>query len=616
MLEIKRDLRKIELLSPAKNLEYGKAAVDYGADALYIGGEGYGARASVGNSIEDLAELISYAHLFSAKVYITVNTLLYDNELPKVESFIHKLYSIGADAIIIQDLGILELNLPPIPIHASTQMNNFTKEKVDFLEKIGIQRVVLARELSLNQIDRIHNFSPNIELEAFVHGALCSGLSGQCYLSLALTSRSGNRGVCAQPCRNKYTLVNQEGKILIKDKYLLSPKDFNASELIPQLISSGITSFKIEGRLKDITYLKNITAYYRREIDKCINNNPEKYTRSSIGRVDIEFQPNPYKSFNRGFTNFYLEERKSEIGDIHNPRAKGEYLGKIERIKGNSFALDNKVKMENGDGLWFMDKDNNIQGFLVNGFDGIWIKPNKELELNISTPIYRNYDKAFEKSLLQSKTRRRIGVDIILEGTLNGFELIIKDESEVEVRVNEDFEKTKAKNLDSYDEKLLNQIAALGQTPFYLKSFTNNTKEKYFFPNSYINSLRRKACESLERKRIEENKPQPKEFKPNNYPYFQTKLDYRANIINQKAIEFFKRHGVEEIEKGLDETLNFENKEIFTSRHCILFQLGYCKLKNNLPKDYNQPLYLKDNKNTYQITFDCQECLMKMKFIL
>lgn len=606
-------MRKIELLSPAKNLEYGKAAIDSGADAVYIGGRNFGARASAGNSLEDISQLVDYAHIFSSKVYVTLNTLFYDNEIIEVERFIHELYSIGVDAIIIQDMGVLELDLPPISIHASTQMHNFTKQRIDFLNKIGIERVILARELSLNQINNIHSCVPEIELEAFIHGALCSGLSGQCYLSLALTSRSGNRGVCAQPCRNRYTLLNDKGKILVRDKYLLSPMDLNASELIPDMLKAGISSFKIEGRLKDITYLKNITLYYREILDRSIRHYPLEYSRLSIGKIDYNFQPNPYKSFNRGFTDFYLKERNSKIGDINNPRAKGEYLGRIEQVKGVSFRLDRDINLENGDGLWYMDGDSQIQGFLVNGFDNGWIRPNKNLDLEISTKVFRNYDKAFEKLISSNRIKRSIGVEFILEESPKGFSLIAKDETGIRIEVYQDFEKTLAINLNSYNKNLLDQVSSLGQSPFYLISFIDNTKDSYFFPNSLIKSLRRMATQKLEKERIIRNRPTSREFKKNNYPYFQEELDYRANIINNKAIEFYTRHGVGNMEMGLDKTGDFKDKTLFSSRHCILYELGYCKKENNIPKDFDSQLYLQDNTRKFKLSFDCNNCLMNLE---
>ena len=602
--------KELELLSPAQNLDYGRLAIDSGADAVYIGGPSFGARASAGNSLDDISKLVDYAHLFSAKVYLTLNTLLFEEEVEAARELVWEYYNMGVDALIIQDLALLELELPPIQLHASTQLNNYSKHRLSFLYNSGITRAVLARELSLNQIESIHNYCPELELEAFVHGALCSGLSGICYLSLYTTSRSGNRGVCAQPCRNRYDLLNEEGKLLLKDKYILSPKDLNASELIPEMINSGVTSFKIEGRLKDSYYLQNITSYYSRILDDIIDKNPD-YKRSSSPRLSYGFEPDPEKSFNRGFTEFYLRGRDGLIGDPDFSRSKGEYLGRVERVDNNRIMLDRPVELSNADGLIvFTNQDQ--QGFLVNGFDNPWILPNRQLDISPGNKVYRNFNNSFEKEIDSNPNIRKIGLDAILNETEDGFRLDLESESEIRASSSVVFNKEPAKNIDNYETNILKSIDGLGNTSFYLRGFKNNLSQKYFLPVSLIKNLRREAIEALERNIISSH-PRPKPgIRNKDYPYPKTNADYSDNIINSYSKRFLESRGVESIEEGLDKTRDFENKVIFTSRHCVLHQLGYCILKKNLPKDFQGNLYIEDNKNRFRIDFDCKECLMKL----
>lgn len=605
-------MKYLELLSPAKNLEIGKAAIESGADAVYIGASVFGARTAAGNNLEDIEELTSYAHIFNAKVYVTINTLLFDEELMEVEDLFHQLYNIGVDAIIIQDLGILEMDLPPIALHASTQMHNFSKQKVDFLKNIGLRRVVLARELSLDQISEIHNTVPDIELECFIHGAICAGLSGQCYLSHSITGRSGNRGVCAQPCRSKYDLLNYKGEFLIRNKHLLSPKDLNASELIPAMIEAGVRSFKIEGRLKDIDYVKNITSFYRLELDRYISEHGKEYSKSSIGKIDYNFTPKPEKSFNRGFTHFYLKGREGVIGNINSAKSLGEYLGRVKKIDSSSFILDTKVELSNGDGLCYINKEGDIDGFLVNGVNYPNIIPNKRLNIEIGTEVYRNLDFAFNKMMITNVSRRSIGINMILSETENGFSLKAIDETGIECEKTILAEKQLANNLEDYDQKLLKLIDSLGNTPFHLEGFKNQVKDKYFFQSSLIKSLRREVCEKLLAKREEEYEVDEVYLEKNNYPYPEEELDYRANITNEKAKNFYLRHGVKKLEYGVEKTLTNDEIILMSSRHCLRYQLGQCLKRENVSPEYQGDLFLQDNRRRFKLSFDCKNCMMEI----
>jgi len=615
----------IELLSPAKNLEIGKAAIEMGADSVYIGAESFGARLAAGNSLEDIEELVNYAHIFNAKVYVTVNTILFDNELKQVEDLIHNLYNIGVDALIIQDMGILEMNLPPITLHGSTQMNNISKEKIDFLYKVGLKRVVLPRELSIEEIKEIHDAVPEMEIESFVHGALCNGLSGQCYLSYEITKRSGNRGECSQPCRSRYDLINASGKTLAKNKHLLSAKDLNVSDYIPQMIGAGVRSFKIEGRLKDLDYVKNITSYYSQEINKFIESNSQ-YSRSSIGKTEISFKPDVERSFNRGFTSFNIEGKKDKIGNLDTAKAIGKYIGKVAEInlsgRNHHFIqLSTKEEIVNGDGLCFFNSRGEIEGFLVNKVEAdkdqslVTIVPNKNVEIKLLTKIYRNFDLKFSKQVEQDTSRRRIGIDFELLETPNGFLLKARDETGIEVEERAETEKQLAKNTDSYDENLLKQIDKLGNSPFYLMNFKNTTTQNYFLPSSLINSLRRVCSDKIIALRKESYTRKESHFEKTDYPYISKQLDYSSNVVNEKAKEFYLRHKVEEITYGVEKTNQTKDIILMRSKNCIRYALGQCLIRDKQTPDFDQELFLKDNERTYKLTFDCKNCFMDIKVL-
>ncbi|MDR1683077.1 MAG: U32 family peptidase, partial [Candidatus Symbiothrix sp.] len=395
--------RKIELLAPAKNAETGIEAINHGADAVYIGAPKFSARAAAGNSIDDIRRLTEYAHLFHAKVYAAFNTILYDNELAEAEKLIWELYRANVDALIIQDMGILNLNLPPIALHASTQTDNRNLEKVQFLEKAGFAQIVLARELSLNEIRTIAS-QTKANIEVFVHGALCTSFSGQCYISQAISGRSANRGECAQFCRLPYTLSDDKGKILHSNKHLLSLKDLNQSENLEKLLDAGVSALKIEGRLKDTSYVKNITAYYRQKLDAIFERRPE-YQAASSGKTTPFFVPNPEKSFNRGFTDYFLFGRKTEIASVDTPKSIGEPIGSVRDVKGNYFTIASSKAIHNGDGLCFF-ANRQLIGFRINKVENERIYPVEMHGINKATNLYRNYDHEFEKILSKKSAER------------------------------------------------------------------------------------------------------------------------------------------------------------------------------------------------------------------
>lgn len=578
---------EIELLAPAKDKETAIVAIDSGADAVYIGANSFGARKNASNSIEDIQEVINYAHKFWVKVFVTMNTILNNAELEEAVILAKKLDEIGADALIIQDLGLLnkliELKLN-IPIHMSTQCDNYLPEKVKFFNKIGVSRVILARELSIEQIQLIHNENPNLELEAFIHGALCVSMSGQCYLSQYIGGRSANRGECAQPCRKKYSVETIEGEIIKKDFYALCLKDFNASNSIEDLKKAGICSFKIEGRLKDSNYVKNIVAFYRKILGK----------GSSSGKSFYEFTPNPEKSFNRGFTEYFLHERSDCYNQI-SPKSKGEFLGIVTDVKPNCFKLKTDKKIHPQDGIYY-----NGDGFSVNKIENNYIFPNKKVYLKKGAELWRNLDSEFEKEL-SKPTKRQIGIKINI--TNNSIKII--DENKISV---EKFISTgeKANNLDKIKENYIKQFSKIGESDFYIIKF-DISGELPFLPLSEINKLRRDMFKELMLKRTEyyNNVLKQKQQLMNYTNFYQKEVDYRANIHNESAKTFYEKCGTKVIELSLESKLPNRKVELMRCKHCIKFALNMCKS----PKK----LILRDEYNkTYSLEFDCKNCEMKV----
>lgn len=575
-------MKKVELLAPAKDKKTAIAAINSGCDAIYIGASNFGARKKVPNSLEDIKEIVDYAHKFYVKVHVTVNTVLTDDELFQAKELIQKLYDIGVDAVIVQDMGIFKLaldgELPPIVLHASTQCDNRTLEKVKFFDNMGISRVILARELSLEQIKEICQNS-NTEIETFIHGALCVSYSGQCYFSHYIGGRSANRGECAQACRKKYTLVDENGKIIAKDKYLLSMKDFNASRHLKDLIDAGVKSFKIEGRLKDENYVKNVVAYYRQEIDKFAR-------KTSSGKVFSDFEPDVRKSFNRGFTDYFLDGRK-KCFNFESPKSLGEKLGKITKVGKDCFELNAEVSKQ--DGLYF-----NGQGCLVNKVEGRKIYPNKMDGIAVGIDVYRNFDSRFEKQLENSKIKRRIGVKFVCKnGVLNAqdedgnFVVFVLPQGEM------------PKNPEKMRENFINQLKKTGESDFY----TENTEiigELPFMPVSKINEVRRKILSDLMNERLKNYKRDLQ--KPLKYAEFpQKELDYRANIHNSEAKCFYENSGCKVCEMSAES--GAFPKELMRTKHCLKFAFNMCKSP--------EKLFLIDEKGKkYPLKFDCANCEM------
>ncbi|OGH96600.1 MAG: hypothetical protein A2039_06200 [Candidatus Melainabacteria bacterium GWA2_34_9] len=606
-------MKQIELLAPAKNLESGISAIKCGADAVYIAAERFGARSAAGNSMEDIEQLIKFAHKYRAKIYITINTLFKDKEIPYAYNLIQKLYQIDADAIIVQDMGLLELDLPPIPLFASTQANNTTPEKVKFLEKVGFQRVILARELSLEKIKEI-KAKTKVDLEFFVHGALCVCYSGQCYMSYAIGGRSGNRGECAQPCRKKYTLADSENKIISEDKYLLSLKDLNLSNHLENLINAGISSFKIEGRLKDISYIKNIVSYYRQKLDIILDNNGLE--KSSGGKSLISFSPNPNKTFNRGYSEYFLNGTASKIASIKTPKSIGEEIGKVNFVQNNSFSVSGNVKLNNADGICFFDKDTELQGTIINKVMGNNIFPDEMKGIQENTFIYRNLDHEFLKILKNSKIERKIGVNLYLSQENDSLIFVAIDEDGIKAQINLKNSFELAQNKEKALETLEKQFLKLGETDFYANSVEINLKEAYFIPVKEINETRRQLIQKLEEEKLKSYTPQIIKIEKNNFPYPDKKLDYTGNVLNKYAEEFYKRHGVEEIEPAAESGINMRGKNVMKTKYCLKHQLNLCP-KQTKTKEFTEPFYIyEENNQKYELKFDCANCEMQIEIFI
>lgn len=603
--------RKIELLAPARNLECGVEAINHGADAVYIGAPKFGARSAAGNSLADIATLVEYAHLFNVRIYVTVNTILRDSELSETEEMIWQLYNAGVDALIVQDMGITQLNLPPIPLHASTQMDNRTVEKVRFLSNAGFRQVVLARELSLDEIRKIHEACPDVALEVFVHGALCVSYSGQCYVSEACFGRSANRGECAQFCRLPFSMVDEDGKVIVRNKHLLSLKDLNQSSILESLLDAGATSLKIEGRLKDVTYVKNVTAAYRQKLDEIFCRRKE-YVRSSSGDTVLDFTPQLEKSFNRGFTHYFLHGRTPDIASFNTPKSLGEEMGTMKEQYKKYVTVSGVKPFHNGDGACFIDEQGCLQGFRINKVEGNKLFPAGAIpRIKPKTPIYRNYDQDFEKLLTRKSAERKIGVDWILSETAFGFALTVSDEDKNSVTLSFPVE-TKEKARTSQHDNLCSQLKKMGNTPFRTRSVVIKCSEEWFIPSSLISDWRRLATDRLVALRRINFRRELQVWKPTNHSYPTSSLTYLGNVMNGKAEKFYQEHGVCNIAPAYEKQAP-DNATLMFCRHCLRYSMGWCPTYQRVRSPYREPYYLVSNDGKrFRLEFDCKRCQMKV----
>jgi len=600
--------RRLELLAPAKDADYGITAIDYGADAVYIGAPKFGARAAVGNSMNDIRRLVEYAHRFGTKVYLALNTVLYDNELEVARQIALQAWESGVDALIVQDMALAEMDLP-IPLHASTQTFNLSPEKARFFESAGFSRMILERAVSLDEIREIRR-SSGIELEAFVHGAICVCYSGQCYMSHVISGKSGNRGECMQPCRWDYNLTGENFRRLASAKHLLSVEDLNLSAHLEKLIDSGVCSFKIEGRLKDITYLKNSVAYYRKELDRIISGRND-LMRSSEGETAFDFAADPCKTFSRGFTNYYLVERKNKVSSFDTPKSVGKYIGEVRKTGKDSFVLDQAGELFNGDGICFVS-GGKMLGTNVNKAEGDTVWPNRMDGIGPGVNIFRNYDHRFAKSLERSKTRRMIAVtvQVRVEAGRLSFEVTDALGNRGVKTVDGVFEP--ARNVKKAEETIRQQAAKSGDTIFRVEEVTVCWDTGRFVPASVLNGVRREALDSLDAVRLANYQRDTRAAGDPAAVYPQHALDYRGNVTNRLAEAFYRKHGVSGIEPGVELQSESIGKEVMRTRYCIRREMGDCLREKSCT--YTGPLQLENNYTIFELKFDCARCEMALVY--
>lgn len=602
--------RKIELLAPAKNLECGMEAINHGADAVYIGAPKFGARAAAVNSLEDIEALVNYAHLYNVRIYVTVNTVLKEEELKETEEMIHALHRVGVDALIVQDMGITKLNLPPIPLHASTQMDNRTPERVKFLSEAGFKQVVLARELSLREIAKIHQTCPDVPLEVFVHGALCVSYSGQCYVSQACFGRSANRGECAQFCRLPFSMVDADGKVIVKEKHLLSLKDLNQSDELEQLLDAGASSLKIEGRLKDVSYVKNVTAAYRQKLDAILARRPE-YVRASSGKSRFTFTPQLDKSFSRGFTHYFLHGRDNGVHSFDTPKSLGEEMGTMKEARGNYITVAGVKSFNNGDGVCYIDEQGRLQGFRINRVEANKLFPQEMPKIKPRTPLYRNYDQEFEKLLSHKSAERKISISVRLTENASGFSLSLTDEDGNNATLALAREKELARTPQT--ENLRLQLLKLGNTPFEAEEVEIEFADNWFLPASVLADLRRQAVEKLLSVRTTNYQQEVAVWKPTTHAYPQTVLTYLGNVMNTRAASFYQEHGVQQIAPAYEKE-PVKDAVLMFCKHCLRYSMGWCPIHQRVRSPYREPYYLLSNDGKrFRLEFDCKNCQMKVK---
>ena len=625
---------EIELLAPARTFEIGIEAINHGADAVYIGGPSFGARSNAANEVSDIAKLVTHAHRYGARIFTTINTILRDDELEPARKQIWELYEAGVDALIVQDMGVLELDLPPIQIHASTQTDIRTAEKAKFLQDVGFSQIVLARELTLQQIQAI-SANTHCAIEFFIHGALCVAYSGQCFISHAHTGRSANRGDCSQACRLPYNVMDGTGQVVAFDQHVLSMKDNDQSANLNALIDAGVSSFKIEGRYKDMGYVKNITAHYRMLLDEIMEARPELRPASS-GECTFYFQPDPDRNFNRGSTDYFVTGRKEDIGAFESPKFLGLPLGEVGKVGDKWFdiALNAEQQasgMNNGDGINYLTLTKDIVGLKVNvaepvgKSDRLWrVYPNEPIEslkdLKHGVAVNRNGDRAWENQLAKKSSDRRIGVWMQLSDAPDGLQLTLTDENGHVGNAQVACDKQTPQDAAKAEASLRDNLGKLGSTIFHLQDaaqdLTLSTAQAWFVPASLINHLRRDAVQSLEDARAAAyERPQPAKAVEPPAPYPEDSLSYLANVFNHKARDFYAKHGVKVIEPAYESHEELGEVSLMITKHCVRFSLSLCpKQAKGVTGVHGtvkaEPLQLINGKEKLTLRFDCKPCEM------
>lgn len=599
--------RPIELLAPAKNKLTAFDAINCGADAVYIGASGFGARALAGNSIEDIEQVVRYAHLFGAKVYVTVNTLIKDDELDEVKALVEELYRIHVDALIVQDMALLRLDLPPIALHASTQCDIRTPEKARFLQDVGFTQLVLARELTEAEIAQV-KAQTDVPLEAFIHGALCVSYSGRCAVSAAITGRSANRGECAQLCRIPYDLIDGNGVTHIRSKHLLSLRDFRQSDNLEALLDAGISSLKIEGRLKDSGYVKNIVAYYRTLLDDIIQKHPEKYTRASLGASHTDFSANPYCSFNRGFTSYFFRQRRphSSMASFDTPKSLGEPIGKVTARKGKALTVKTSQTLSNGDGLSYLNSTTGEwDGFRVNVVRGSQIETMQPLNIPTGTALFRTFDKAFSEQL-ERPCARTIGVNFALSHEGETITLTASDQRGNTTSTLLDVTAQTASKPQS--EAQTRALSKVGNTIFHVEDIT--TLDYIFIPTSILSEARRQILDTLNDQQLCRTIPSDSVL----HERADATIELAENVANHLANAFYTEHGAKSIIPAIETKRHLTGDEtLMHTRYCLRRELGACLRDNpTQARKYAEPLTLRATTFSLGITFDCQHCEMRL----
>lgn len=614
---------QLELLSPAKNADFGIEAITHGADAVYIGGPSFGARASAENTVADIARLAAHAHRFHAQVFVALNTILRDDELEDARKLIWQLYDAGADALIVQDMGLLELDLPPIQLHASTQTDIRDAAKARFLQDVGFSQIVLARELTLDEVKKIAA-ATECQLEYFVHGALCVAFSGQCYISHAHTGRSANRGECSQACRLPYDLADKDGNIIARDQHMLSMKDNNQSANLRTLAAAGVSSFKIEGRYKDLSYVKNITAHYRQLLDEIIEHpdaDGPAWQRASSGRSTFLFIPQAEKTFNRGYTDYFTNKRQHGIEAFESPKFVGEAIGRVTRIDtkaGKFFEIERVAPIHNGDGLTWYDAKGDLTGLRINraehdaageGVDRIFTADALPADLVPGTSVFRNHDQAFERALEKKSADRRITVDARFFKTSDGYALTLSDADGVTATAAIQAAHEAAQQAERALSTIRDHIAKLGNTIFTAQEITLDVADAPFLPASALNALRRDAVERLEAARLQAHARPPRAapVEPP-VPFPDDSLSYLANVLNEKARDFYVKHGVKLIDAAYEANEEHGEVSVMITKHCLRYSFNLCpkEVKGIRP----DPMTLVNGKETLTLRFDCKRCEM------
>jgi putative protease len=617
---------QLELLSPAKTAEIGREAILHGADAVYIGGPAFGARHNASNSLEDIAALVEFAHRYHARIFVTMNTILHDAELETARKQIWQLYDAGVDALIVQDMGLLEMDLPPIQLHASTQCDIRTVDKARFLGAVGFSQLVLARELNLEQIRKIREVV-DTPLEYFIHGALCVAFSGQCYISHADTGRSANRGDCSQACRLPYTLSDGEGRVVAYEKHLLSMKDNDQSRNLEALIDAGIRSFKIEGRYKDMGYVKNITGHYRLLLDEIMERRPE-FSAASSGRTRLTFEPDVDKNFNRGHTDYFAQGRQQDIGAFDSPKYLGVELGTVSRVGKDYFELSSNASLANGDGLNYMHKRDTV-GIQANTVEKLgkdaegqrWrIYPNEPIGnltgLKAGSVIHRNRDHHWEAALTKKSSERKVALNLKLSESKAGLRLSIVDEDGIISATEAVIELQAAQNAAQSEAGLRTSLAKLGNTMFEAKQIELSLSQSWFVPSSAINALRRDAIAAHEAARLAAwHRPLRKKSAEPRPVYPEVQLSYLANVYNAKARAFYHKHGVQLIDAAYEAHEEPGEVSLMITKHCLRFSFNLCPKQAKGVQGVQgqvkaEPMTLVSGNERYTLRFDCKPCEM------